>query len=80
MIDMPSKPPDKSEDNGILELGKIDVNNITKQPIFISSWDKNLGLKPIVLGVRVDLVAKKLAQVEHVKGNNFSQCYMFKKL
>jgi hypothetical protein len=53
----------------MLNGGNKDENNATKQPMFMSFRDKVLGSEPVVTRKRVDLVATKLAQVEHIKGN-----------
>lgn len=66
MSSKPPDPPDKSGDKGMLDARD---KNGSKQPMLISFRDKVLGSQPTVIKERVDLVAKKLAQVEHIKGN-----------
>jgi hypothetical protein len=66
MSSKPPDPPDKSGDKGMLDAGD---KNGSKQSMLISFRDKVLGSQPTVTKERVDLVAKKLAQVEHIKGN-----------
>jgi len=52
----------------MLNTGNRDENNGQKQPMLVSFRDKVVGSQPVARE-RVDLVANKLAQVEHIKGN-----------
>ncbi|XP_045797590.1 uncharacterized protein LOC123891736 [Trifolium pratense] len=65
----PPDPPDNSGDKGMLDAGNKDGTNKSTKPILMSFRDKVLGSQPFATREKVDLVAKNLAQVEHIKGN-----------
>lgn len=65
----PPDPPDNGGDKGIFNAENRDETNGGKKSMLMSFRDKVLGSQPFVIKEKVDLVANKLAQVEHIKGN-----------